>query len=57
MCLCVFNQDNKSQSFRCGGGLIKTLPAAGGETGGGERSRNWKRKSYKGGERKKKLGG
>ncbi len=52
--LCVFNQANKSQSFGCGGGLIKTLPAAGGETGG-ERSRDWKRRSYKEGE-KKKLG-
>lgn len=46
MWLCVFNQANKSQSLRCEGGLINTLPAAGGETGG-ESSRNWKRKSYK----------
>lgn len=53
--MCVFNQANKSQSFRCGGGLIKTLPAAGGETGG-ERSKNWKTRSYKGGE-KKRFGG
>lgn len=32
--LCVFNQANKSQSLRCRGrrGLIKTVPAAGGET-------------------------
>lgn len=30
--LCVFNQTNKSQSFRCRGGLIKSLPAAGDET-------------------------
>lgn len=31
MWLCVFNQTNKSQSFRFGGGLIKTLPAGGEE--------------------------
>lgn len=37
MRLCVFNQANKSQSLGCGGGLIKTLPAAGGKTGGERR--------------------
>lgn len=35
--LCVFNQANKLQSLRCGGGLIKTLPDAGGKTGGERR--------------------
>jgi len=33
------------QSSRCGGLLIKTLPAAGGETRGGERSSM--KKSYR----------
>lgn len=34
MCKVVcFQSGYQSESFRCGGGLIKTLPATGGETG------------------------
>jgi len=40
------------QSFRCGGGLIKTLPAAGGKTGGERRGGESRGKVIKGGEKK-----
>lgn len=41
--LCVFNQTNKLQSFRCGGGLIKSQPAVGGE------AQKWGEETWEGG--------